>query len=153
MKDIPIEELVSISAEIHAAADRIGCKHVSITGQIWPGGKTSGRPDEAARFVQFSWFRAAVINGRGIFEDADSQAYEDVLVRYGLEDAFISQPAQRAVESEPEEPAPAVIFMPIEKVDLTSKVLPATKLELERQARAEGLTVGELLDWKFRPRA
>ena len=153
MKDIPVEELASISAEIHAAADRIGCKHVSITGQIWPGGKTSGRPEDAARFVEFSWFRAAVINGKAIFENADPQAYTDVLIRYALEDALLSQPAPRGVESNSEEPAPAVTLTAMEKVDVTAEVLRATKLELERQARAEGLNVGEFLDWKFRPRA
>jgi hypothetical protein len=153
MKDIPIEELASINAEIHVAADRIGCKHVNITRQIWPGGKTSGLPEEAARFVEFSWFRAAVINGRAIFEHADPQAYTEVLVRYGLEDGLISQPAQQAVESKPDEPAMAAVLIPREKVDVTAEVLRATRLEMERQARAEGLTVGELLDWKFRPRS
>jgi hypothetical protein len=39
-----------------------------------------------------------------------------------------------------------------EKLELTVQVLPATRRELERQAAAEGIPVGELLDWKFQPR-
>lgn len=152
MKDIPTEELAAISPEIHEAAVRVGCTHVNITGNIWPGAQASGRPEEAARFVEFSWLRAAVINGRTIFEDADPKGYAELLVKYGLEDAPSPGTVYEAVEPKHEEAPAVAVPMPSEKVGLTVEILPATKRELERQARAEGITVSELLDWKFRPR-
>ena len=152
MKDIPTEELAAISPEIHDAAVRVGCTHVNITGNIWPGAQATGRPEEAARFVEFSWLRAAVINGRTIFEDADPKAYAELLVRYGLEDAPSPDTVPKAAEPKQEEAPAVVVPTPPEKLRLTVEILPATKLELERQARVEGITVGELLDWKFRPR-
>ena len=153
MKDIPTEELAAISPEIHEAAVRVGCTHVNITGNIWPGAQASGRPEEAARFVEFSWLRAAVINGRTIFEDADPKAYAELLVKYGLEDAPSPAAAQIAPEPKQEEsPAAGILASPPEKVGLTIEILPTTKRELERQAKVEGITVAELLDWKFRPR-
>lgn len=152
MKDIPTEELAAISPEIHEAAVRVGCTHVNITGNIWPGAQATGRPEEAARFVEFSWLRAAVINGRAIFEEADPKAYAELLVKYGLQDAPSSGTVHEAAAPKQDEAPAAVVPTPPEKVGLTVEILPATKRELERQARAEGITVGELLDWKFRPR-
>ena len=152
MKDIPTEELAAISAEIHEAAVRVGCTHVNITGNIWPGAQASGRPEEAARFVEFSWLRAAVINGRTIFEDANPKVYAELLVKYGLEDAPSTGTARESIEPEEVEEAPVAVVSTPEKVALTVEILPTTKRELERQARAEGITVAELLDWKFRPR-
>ncbi|MHA3770492.1 hypothetical protein ACXR0O_03025 [Verrucomicrobiota bacterium sgz303538] len=152
MKDIPTEELSAISAEIYEAALRVGCTHVNITGNIWPGAQASGRPEEAARFVEFSWLRAAVISGHAIFEDADPKRYAELLVRYGLEDAPSSEMVHKAAEPKQEEMPTQVVPTPPDKVGLTFDVLLATKSELERQAKAEGITVGELLDWKFRPR-
>ncbi len=147
MRDIPIEELAPISAEIHEAAARLGCTHVSITGQIWPGGQLSGAPEEAARFVEFSWHKAAVLNGRAIFEEADPNAYAALLNRHGLGD---EPPLELPREVPVTKEAPALAAPA--KIELTAQVLPATKRELERQAKAEGLTVAELLDWKFQPR-
>lgn len=150
MKDIPIEEVAAISPEIHDAATRIGCTHVSITGHIWPGGRVSGVAHEAARFLEFSWFKAAVIDGRAIFEEPDPKAYAELLNKYGLGDEPYPEPESEAAEP----PAAPVANAPvaIESIDLTVRVLLATKQELERQAAAEGITVGELLDWKFQPR-
>ena len=152
MKDIPTEELAAISAEIHDAAVRVGCTHVNITGNIWPGAQASGRPEEAARFVEFSWLRAAVINGRTIFENDDLEGYAELLVRYGLEDAPISEIVDKAAEPEQQQMPATVVSTAPKKIGLTLEILPATKLELERQARAEGITLSELLDWRFRPR-
>jgi hypothetical protein len=149
MKDISVEELAEISAEIYEAALRIGCTDVSITGHIWPGGRLSGVPEEAARFVEFSWLKAAVINGRAIFEETDPKAYAEILNSYGLGEEPYPEPAREVAESE--EPPRYGTAVP-EKLELTVQVLPATKRELERQAAAEGLSVGELLDWKFQPR-
>ncbi|RYD61010.1 MAG: hypothetical protein EOP84_36250 [Verrucomicrobiaceae bacterium] len=152
MKDIPVEELETISAEIHEAAVRVGCTHVNITGKIWPGAQATGRPEEAARFVEFSWLRAALINGRAIFEQADPMGYAELLVKYGLEDASASEIVREPVEAKQEETPEVVVPIQPDRLTLTVEILPATRLELERQARAEGITVGELLDWKFRPR-
>ena len=151
MKDIPTEELAAISPELHEAAVRVGCTHVNITGNIWPGAQGSGRPEEAARFVEFSWLRGAVINGHTIFEDADPKAYADLLVKYGLEDAPSPLPVRKAAEPEQDAEAAAVPASP-EKVGFSVEISPVTKAELERQAKVEGITVGELLDWRFRPR-
>jgi hypothetical protein len=149
MKDIPIEELAAISPEIHQYAARIGCTHVSITGQIWPGGRLSGEPQQAARFMEYSWFKAAVIDGRAIFEASDPKAYATLLAQYGLGDEPDATPDVRA----PEQPIVAE-RAPVssDRTELHANVVPATLRELERQAGAEGLTVGEYLDWKFQPR-
>ena len=63
MKDVPIEELRAINLELYEAAERIGCTDVSLSGRIWPGGRLSGPETEAARFVEYSWLRAAVVGG------------------------------------------------------------------------------------------
>src|SRR4051794_23339728 len=102
MKDIPTDELGTISAEICEAAKRIGCTHVSITSPIWPGGKLSGPGEAAARFVEFSWLRAAVINGQAIFEETDPKAYRTLLTAYGLGEEPDLQPSAEARESEAE---------------------------------------------------
>jgi hypothetical protein len=149
MKDISVEELAEISPEIHEAAVRIGCTDVSITGHVWPGGRLSGAPQEAARFVEFSWLKAAVIDGRAIFEETDPKAYAELLNAYGLGEDPYPDPAAEVAESE--EPPRDGSDAP-EKLELTVQVLPATRRELERQAAAEGIPVGELLDWKFQPR-
>lgn len=138
MKDIPVEELASISPEIHQEAIRVGCTEVSITGRIWPGGQTAGTVQDAARFVEFSWLRAAVLGGRAIFEESDPAAYVSLLNAYGLGD----EPAPEGATAE-RKPAPP------EKVDLSAEVLPTTLRELTRQADAAGLSVGELLDLHF----
>jgi hypothetical protein len=152
MKDIPIEDLAAISSELHEAAVGVGCTHVNISGKIWPGAQASGRPEDAARFVEFSWLRAAVINGRTIFEQADPKGYFDLLVRYGLEDARDPGTVNHAPAPKQEEAPAVVVAISSEKVRLAVDVLPATKIELDRQAKAEGITVDELLNWKFRPR-
>jgi hypothetical protein len=151
MKDISVEELAAINAEIYEAAVRVGCTDVSITGHIWPGGRVSGVPEEAARFVEFSWLKAAVIDGRAIFEETDAKAYAELLNAYGLGEEPYPEPTAEVGESE--EPAHVYGTRAPEKSDLTVQVFPATKRELERQAAAEGLSVGELIDWKFQPRA
>jgi len=51
----------------------------------------------------------------------------------------------------PQETAPATGTPPPAKIALSVDVLPATQRELERQANAAGLSVGEFLDWKFEP--
>jgi hypothetical protein len=150
MKDIPTEELAAISAEIHEAATRVGCTDVSITGRIWPGGQLSGPPGEAARFVEYSWLRAAVVGGRAIFEETDPQAYAALLHAYGLGDEPYPEPASETppeAEEQPTANARAVAA----KVELRVEISLETKRELERQATAGGLTLGEYLDWKFRP--
>jgi hypothetical protein len=146
MKDIPIEDVAAISPEIHEAAVRVGCTHVSITGHIWPGGRVTGVAEEAARFLEFSWLKAAVIDGRAIFEETDPKAYAELLNAYGLGEEPYPEPVPAPIERQPEE-APAA-----EHIEFTVPVLPATKRELERQAAAEGMSVAELLDWKFQPR-
>ena len=155
MKDIPVEDVDAISPAIHEAALRVGCTHVSITGHIWPGGRVSGVAEEAARFVEFSWLKAAVIDGRAIFEETDPKAYAELLDAYGLGEEPYPEPAPEASESESapgaDVPAAAAPASP-ESLELTVRVLPATMRELERQAAGEGLPVGEFLDWKFQPR-
>ena len=99
MKDISVEDLEAISAEIYEAALRVGCTHVSVTGHIWPGGRVSGVPEEAARFVEFSWLKAAAINGRAIFEETDPKAYAELLDAYGLGEEPYPEPAPEASES------------------------------------------------------
>ncbi len=150
MKDIPVEDVAAISPEIHEAALRVGCTHVSITGHIWPGGRVSGVAEEAARFVEFSWLKAAVIDGQAIFEETNPKAYAELLDAYGLGEEPYPEPPPEAAESTaaPAADAPASP----ENVELTVRMLSATKRELERQAAAEGLSVGEFLDWKFQPR-
>ena len=150
MKDIPIEEVAAISSEIHEAAARIGCTHVSVTGHIWPGGRVSGVAEEAARFLEFSWLKAAVIDGRTIFEQPDPKAYAELLNAYGLGDEPYPEPTPERNEPSPEEPPTAPDSPEIS--ELAVQVRPATKRELERQAAAEEISVGELLDWKFQPR-
>ena len=153
MKDIPIEELAAISAEIHQAAVQIGCPFVSISGAIWPGGQLSGASHEAARFVEFSWLRAAVVNGRAIFEEADPKGFAALLNSYGLGDEPYVEPeleTARPAES-PEVPGRSQQEKLPAKIALHAEVLPATREELDRQARAAGFSVGEFLDWKFRP--
>ncbi|HEV7405549.1 MAG TPA: hypothetical protein VGO11_21570 [Chthoniobacteraceae bacterium] len=150
MKDIPVEEMVAISPEIHEAAVRVGCTHVSITGRIWPGGRIGGVPEEAARFTEYSWLKAAVIAGRAIFEETDPKAYAELLNAYGLGEEPYPESTREASESEAEQEVGAPASA--ERVELTAPVLTATKRELERQAEAEGISVAELLDWKFRPR-
>jgi hypothetical protein len=149
MKDLPIEELAAISAEIHEAAVRVGCTNVSITGQIWPGGQLSGSPERAARFVEFSWLRAAVINGRAIFEDADAKSFAALLNAYGIGDEPYPDPIVET--SEPQEARTADAPAAPARLHFATELLPATKRELERQATAAGLSTGEFLDWKFRP--
>lgn len=151
MKDIPTEDLAAISAELHEAAVRVGCDFVSATGQVWPSGQLSGPPEKAARFVEFSWLRAAVVHGRAIFEDADPKAFAALLNEYGFGDEPYAEPAQEPAG--PEAAESAEVSLPPAKVVLTAEILPATKGELERQARAAGLSVGEFLDWKFQPPA
>lgn len=155
MKDIPVEEVAAISPEIHEEAMRIGCTHVSITGHIWPGGRVSGVVSEAARFMEYSWMKAAVINGRAIFEETDPKAYAELLNAYGIGEEPYSGTLLEAAElpelanvDPPRKSAPASS----ESVEYTVKVSPVTQRELERQAAAEGISVGELLDWKFQPR-
>lgn len=145
MKDISVEDLEAISAEIYEGALRVGCTHVSVTGHIWPGGRVSGVPEEAARFVEFSWLKAAAIDGRAIFEETDPIAYAKLLDAYGLGEEPYPEPAPEAPEAAAE---PATESLE----NLTVRVLRSTKRELERQAAAEGLPVGEFLDWKFQPR-
>lgn len=147
MKDIPTEELAAISAEIHDAALRVGCTHVSITGQIWPGGRLAGAPEEAARFVEFSWLRAASVNGCAVFEETDPKGFAALLNQYGLGDD--PSPGTGLAAAKREEISPEHAPPPPMKVELTAQVLPATKQELERQASASGLTVGEFLDGTF----
>jgi len=148
MKDIPIEELAVISAGIHEAALRVGCTDVSITGRIWPGGRLGGSPEEAARFVEFSWLRAAVVNGRAIFEETDPRGFAALLNQYGLGD---DPSAEQAFDPTKAEEAPRKHAAPQPtKVELTVQVLPATMAALNRHASAAGRTVGEFLDWKFR---
>jgi len=151
VKDIPIEELAAISAEIHAVAVQVGCTHVSITGRIWPGGQLSGSAEEAARFVEFSWLRAAVVHGRAIFEENDPKGFAALLHAYGIGDEPSGEPVREisVTEKAPATEAPAAPA----RVNLAAEVSPATKRELERQAQAAGLSVGEFLDWKFRPPA
>ena len=148
MKDIPIEELAAISAEIHEAALRVGCTDVSITGQIWPGGRLGGSPEQAARFVEFSWLRAAVVKGRAVFEETDRKSFAALLNQYGLGDDPPAEPALNAAK--PEEIPREDAALPRAEVEFTVQVLSATKQELDRQASAAGFTIGEFLDWKFR---
>jgi hypothetical protein len=148
MKDIPTEELATISTEIHEAAERVGCTFVSVSSPIWPGGKISGPSEEAARFVEFSWLRAAVINGRAIFEEGDPRGYNTLLATYGLGDEPYLEPTSAAPASEAAEPVAAALS-PMKTV-LNAEVLAETEQELIRQARAAGMSVGEFLDWKFR---
>jgi hypothetical protein len=153
MKDIPVEDVDAISPAIHEAALRVGCTHVSITGHIWPGGRVSGVAEEAARFIEFSWLKAAVIDGRAIFEETDPKAYAELLNAYGLGE----EPYPEPTPSENEMPSaaesqPIFAQTPANQFKLTVCVQPATRRELERQAAAEGMTVAELLDWKFRSR-
>lgn len=152
MRDISVEDLEAISPEIHAAAVRVGCTHVSITGHIWPGGRISGVAEEAARFVEYSWLKAAVINGRAILEESDPPAYAELLNAYGLgEEPHREATPEPAEATEPEPGSVEDAAAPPEKVMLTLDVLPSTKRELERQAIAGGISVGEFLDWKFQP--
>ena len=144
MKDIPIEELEAISPEIFADAQRVGCRDVRITGKVWPGGQMSGPPERALRLVEYSWLKAAVVGGAPVFEADDPRTFAALLRTYGLgdEEAY-TEPSGAAEEL----PAPAEPVLPRET--LVAQVTAVTKHELERQALAAGITVGEYLDYKF----
>lgn len=145
MKEITIEEVESISAEIYEAALRVGCTHVRISGQIYPGGKVTGPAASAAHFVEYSWYLAAVVNGRAVFEETEPAAYAELLQRYGLGDSTETpEESSDATLPTPE----AKLEAPVQKVTFTVEVLAATKDELERQARVREISLGELLDEK-----
>lgn len=147
MKDIPTDELAAISPELHEAATRVGCEHVSVTGQIYPGGQLTGPSEKGARFVEYSWLRAAVINGSAVFEDNDPAAFTALLREYGLEEDPYPLPVPEAAPEENPGTPEAPVAEP--KATLTLQIQPATMQELERQAKAAGITIGEFLDWKF----
>jgi hypothetical protein len=147
MKDIPVEELAPISTEIHAAALKVGCTHVSVTGKIWPGAAASGAPELAARFVEFSWLRAAVVNGEAVFEEADPKRYLDLLFAYGLEDNPHAQPLRTAPRPRDESEGYAAPHS--EKVSFTVEVSAFTRDALQRRAIAAGMSVGEFLEAIF----
>jgi hypothetical protein len=152
MKEITIDEVALISAEIHEAASRLGCTHVRITGRIFPGGQSSGPEEKAARFVEYSWFGAVLLGAEAVLEETEPARYRALLAEYGLGDPEeeTNSPAMSPVPTESEQ-----ISSPVpkpqrsaERVALTLEVLPATLTELERQAAVRGLPLGELLDEK-----
>jgi hypothetical protein len=147
MKDIPIEELAAISADIHAAALKVGCTHVSVSGRIWPGASASGAPELAARFVEYSWLRAAVLNGEAIFEEADPKRFLDLLIAYGLEDNPHAQPLRTVARASDESECHAAPHS--EKVSFTVELSAITRDALQRRATAAGMSVGEFLEAVF----
>jgi hypothetical protein len=151
MKDIPVEDLRDICPEIHDAAVRVGCVEVSISSNIWPGGRLTGPPQEAARFIDFSWYRAAAIDRRAIFQDSDPKAFAALLHRYGLGDEPAAEDPSTPRKIEPIDPSKSSAN-PSPRTQITVEILEATKQELERQAKLEGISVGHYLNWKFQPR-
>lgn len=147
MKEITLEEVAPISVEIHEAAARVGCTHVRITNYIYPGGKTVGPPEDAARFVEYSWYQAALVKGRAVFDDVDPEGYAALLQQYGLGVMVGDEATPRREESGVPVPTPTQISN-AGTLQLTCEVLPTTHKELERQARVRGISVGQLLDEK-----
>ena len=148
MRDVPINELEAICPAIHAAAVRIGCTEVGITGRVWPGGRTEGPAGQDIRVVEFSWFTAAVVKGEAFFEESDREGFAKLLLDYGLSDGEVSAVPEAALQREAAVETP-VQDAKVETVSLSIEVLATTRRELERQAAAAGLPIGAWLDLKF----
>ena len=154
MKAIPVEELETLSPEIHAAAVRVGCTHVRISAPIWPGPSGEGPEGGQMRLVEYSWCRAILLQDRVVFDEEAPEEFEAVLQRFGMGEEAPSirpSPAPSIGDESPGVPAPvaAPAIASTAREPVTAYVLTSTKLALESQANDAGLSIGGLLDRIF----